>query len=61
MRVKGIKRIVNLAFSTDELILDVEILPDETSETFKKKIEEMNKELGLDVLGRGKGDLGDVS
>ncbi|MBC7319677.1 hypothetical protein H5T89_03430 [bacterium] len=41
---------MNLAFSVDELILDVEILPDETSETFKRKIEALNKELGLEVL-----------
>lgn len=52
MKVKGIKRIVNLAFRLDEIILDVEILPNETSETFKKKIEELNRELGLEVLVR---------
>jgi hypothetical protein len=45
-----IKEIVNMVFSTDEVILDVEILPNETSETFKKKIEELNRELGLEVL-----------
>ena len=50
MKVKGIKKIVNMAFSTDEFILDVEILPNETSETFKKKIERLKEELGLEVL-----------
>ena len=50
MKIKGIKEIVNMVFSTDEVILDVEILPNETSETFKKKIEKLNEELGLEVL-----------
>ena len=50
MKVKGIKRTINVAFSPDEVILDVEILPNETSETFKKKVEELNRKLGLEVL-----------
>jgi transposase-like protein len=50
MKVKGIKEIVNMVFSTDEVILDVEILPNETSKTFKKKVEKLKEELGLEVL-----------
>lgn len=50
MKVKGKKRTVNMVFSREGILLDVAILPDETSETFREKIKKLKEELGIEVL-----------
>jgi len=50
MKVKGEKKIVNMVFSKDGILLDVELLPDETSETFRRKINKLKEDFGIEIV-----------
>jgi len=50
MKIRGVKKTVNLSFTPEGILLDVEILEDETAPTFRKYILKLKERLNLDVL-----------